>query len=187
MNKSKILLILFTGFILSFGLWSCKTTDVVEAEETVVEQEQEPKETVKEPVTTKPAKEEKKPEEPKDPPNIAFAKKLQALLEKGDVKGAIALFDKIPSELKDDLELKLVLASLYVSDGNYDMAINVADQVLAVDASNLTALEIKTLCAKANGDSSAYKAAAKAILAADPYNMSFLHSHKAHQSYLDLI
>ena len=157
MNKSKILLILFTGFILSFGLWSCKTTDVVEPEETVVEQKEEPQEVVKEPVETKPAKEQKKPEEPKDPPNIAFAKKLQALLDKGDVKGAIALFDKIPSELKDDLELKLVLASLYVSDGDYDMAINVADQVLAVDSSNLTALEIKTLCAKAKGDSTAYK------------------------------
>lgn len=174
MNKSKILLILLTGFAIAFTFWSCTTTPAPEqVDEEVLREPQEPQAEPQE-AQVKPEKTQvkpQKPEEPKDPPNIAFAKKLQALLDKGDVKGAIALFDKIPSELKDDLELKLVLASLYVSDGNYDMAINVADQVLAIDASNLTALEIKTLCAKAKGDSTAYKAAAKAILATDPYNV----------------
>ena len=83
---------------------------------------------------------------------------------------SFSFFDQLPAELKSDLDLKIVLASLYVSDGNYDMAIKVADEVLALDEGNLDALEIKTLCAKAKGDSTAYKAAAKAILATDPYN-----------------
>ena len=114
---------------------------------------------------------EKEPELPPEPAHIVFAKKLQSLLAQGRVKDAIALFDNIPEELKDDLELKLVLASLYVSAGDYDMAIKTADQVLAIDEGNLTALEIKTLCAKAKGDTNAYKDAAQQILASDPYNV----------------
>ena len=163
MKKCRILLILIAGFVFAFSFFSCKTTDTGTEEENVVSEPAE----ITEPVEVSEPVEEKIP----DPPNIAFAKQLQALLDKGNVKGAIALFDSIPEELKDDLDLKLVLASLYVSDGNYDMAIKTADEVLAVDASNLTALEIKTLCAKAKGDKSAYSAASKEILAADPYNV----------------
>ena len=121
MNKSKILVILLTGFAIAFTFWSCTTTPAPEqVDEEVLREPQEPQAESQEPqaepqeAQVKPEKTQvqPKPEEPKDPPNIAFAKKLQALLDKGDVKGAIALFEKIPSELKDDLELKLVLASL---------------------------------------------------------------------------
>ncbi len=168
----KKIVLLLAGFILLSAFWSCKSTDVEDTaapkSEVAVE---EPKEEKK-----SPAKKEEvivaepEPEPEPEPANIVFAKELQALLDKGDVKAAIALFDTIPAELKDDLDLKIVLASLYVSAANYDMAINVANQVLAIDSENLDALEIKTLCAKAKGDNSAYKIAAKAILAKDPYN-----------------
>lgn len=171
MKKSKILLIV-GALVFAFGLWSCKSTDVTEeapevvTEETVEKPEPEP---VTEPVEPElPVIEE--PEPAAEPANITFAKELQELLAKGAVKEAIALFDNIPAELKDDLELKLILASLYVSDANYDMAIVIADQVLAIDRGNLDALEIKTLCAKAKGDTKAYNDTAKAILAEDPYN-----------------
>jgi tetratricopeptide (TPR) repeat protein len=113
---------------------------------------------------------EKVPEVAPEPANIVFAKQLQVLLDQGRVKDAIALYDEIPSELAEDIDLMIVLASLYVSDSQYDMAIRTADRVLAKDPSNLSALEIKTLCAKAKGDTSAYKSASKAILAVDPYN-----------------
>ncbi len=141
----------------------CKSTDVVEGEKPA-------------PVETKEASEpekvvEKEPELPPEPVNIRFAKELQALLAQGRVKDAIALFDTIPSELADDLDLMIVLASLYVSDGQYDMAIKTADKVLIIDPENLSALEIKTLCAKAKGDNSAYSASVKQILATDPYNV----------------
>ena len=171
MKNCKILMIFVIGFVAAFTFWSCGTTPEPEQTEVV-----EPTVDVEPDKTQKPQKEpvvtETEPvaPEPVDPPNIAFAKELQALLAKGDVKGAIALFDNIPAELKDDIELKIILASLYVSDADYDMAIKVADQVLAVDAGNVDALEIKTLCAKAKGDNTAYKAAAKEILATDPYN-----------------
>ena len=164
MKKCRIFLILFAGFALVFSFFSCKSTDTGRAEEAA--QATGPEE-VTEPVKISEPEEEKIP----DPPNIAFAKQLQALLDKGDVKGAIALFDSIPPELEDDLEFKLLLASLYVSAADYDMAIQTADQVLALDAANLTALEIKTLCARAKGDKTAYNDAAKEILANDPYNV----------------
>ena len=171
MKKCRILLFL-TGLLITFGLWSCKSTDTAEQQDLSAAEPAVVSEPVKEPEAAQESApvEVTKPVEVPEPANIVFAKKLQALLAKGAVKEAIALFDEIPAELKDDLELKLVLASLYVSDANYDMAIKVADQVLAIDPSNLSALEIKTLCAKAKGDKNAYSAAAKAILAADPYN-----------------
>ncbi|MBO4640576.1 MAG: tetratricopeptide repeat protein [Treponema sp.] len=174
MKKSKILLIFLIGFIAAFSFWSCATTEGDGADAALREPQEPQTEVQSEEVALRapqePQVESQEPEPIPDPPNIVFAKQLKELLDKGDVKGAIKLFDDIPAELKDDLDLKLVLASLYVSDGNYDMAIKVADQVLAVDPSNLEALEIKTLCAKAKGDNTAYKAAAKAILATDPYN-----------------
>jgi len=114
---------------------------------------------------------EKLPEVPPEPANITFAKELQTLLAQGLVKEAIALFDTMPDELRGDLDLLLVLAALYVSDGQYDMAIATADRVLAADPGNLSALEIKTLCAKAKGDTDTYKASVDKILEADPYNV----------------
>ena len=162
MKKSRILLIVLAGLAFAFIFSGCKTTPA--ADNPVDSTVPEPVEGVEEP-------EPQAEPEPPDPPNIAFAKKLQALLAAGDVKGAIALFDSIPEELEDDLDLRLVLASLYVSAADYDMAIKTADEVLAVDEGNLTALEIKTLCAKAKGDKTAYSDAAKQILASDPYNV----------------
>lgn len=134
-----------------------------------------------EPVQTEkeaPVVEEKKPEKkveekkPEDPPNVKFAKKLQELLEKGDTEGAIALFQDMPSELKDDVELKLLLGALYYSTNSYDDAIKVANEVLETEPSNLDALELISLCNRAKGDKTAYKATAEKILATDPYNTS---------------
>ena len=168
MKKCKILMIFLIGFVAAFTFWSCGTTP--SPEQTEVTEPTEVVEPTEVPELVEGQTEEVVLPEPQDPPNIAFAKQLKELLDKGDVKAAIALFDTIPPELKDDIELKIVLASLYVSDADYDMAIKVADEVLAIDPENLDALEIKTLCAKAKGDSTTYKAAAKAILATDPYN-----------------
>ena len=119
------------------------------------------------PVVTK--KEPAKPE-PNDPPNVKFVKQLQALLEKGDTEGAIAHFDSIPASLKDDLELKNLLGALYYSNGQYDEGIATANDILAVDAQNMDALELISMCTRAKGDKKAYKEASDKILAADPYN-----------------
>ena len=161
MIKSKILLILAAGAILTTlaGLTGCVSTP---AAEEIPQKEVTKAETKKEP--------EKK--EPEDPPNVKFAKQLQILLEKGDIKGAIAHFGSIPLSLKDDIELKNLLGALYYSDTQYDNAIATAEEVLVIQPENMDALELISLCNQAKGDKKAYKETSERILAADPYNAS---------------
>ncbi len=162
--KSKFLLILAAGALFAaVFVTGCATAPKTEKTE-------EPKQEVSKAEPKKETKKETKKKEPEDPPNVKFVKQLQALLEKGDTKGAIAHFDSIPSSLKDDLELKNLLAALYYSDGQYDNAIAVANEILAVDANNMDALELISMCAKAKGDKKGYKEASDKILATDPYN-----------------
>lgn len=112
----------------------------------------------------------KQREEPKDPPNVEFAKQLQAFLEKGDTKGAIAHFANIPAELSEDIELKLLLGALYYSDAQFDNAIYVANEVLEKDPGNMDALELISMANYSKGDKKAYSATASQILKADPNN-----------------
>ncbi len=110
--------------------------------------------------------------EPEDPPNIQFAKKLQAELEKNNTKGAIALFEEIPESLKDDQDLKLLLGALYISDSQYDNAINVGNEVLETNPTNSDALELISHAQRAKGDSKSYKATLNKILEKEPYNVT---------------
>ena len=160
-NKSKLLLILAAGALLTTTVFitGCASTPAQETE-------QKPEVT-----KTEPKKEEKK-KEPEDPPNVKFVKQLQTLLQKGDTKGAIAHFADIPSSLKDDIELKNLLGALYYSDGQYDKAIETANEILAIEPDNMDALELISMSTKAKGDKAGYKAASDRILAADPYNAS---------------
>ena len=158
-NKSKLLLILSAAVILiSAAIFTgCASAPVSDTQSQPEISKNEPKK-------------ETKKKEPDDPPNVKFVKQLQALLEKGDTKGAIAHFDKIPSSLKDDIELKNLLGALYYSDTQYDNAIATANEVLSIDPDNMEALELISMCNKAKGDKAAYKATTDRILAADPYN-----------------
>ena len=122
------------------------------------------------PEAPKVSKKEPAKPEVQDPPNVKFVKQLQALLEKGDISGAISHFDSIPSSLKDDLELKNLLGALYYSDSQYDNAISTANEILAVEPENMDALELISMSTKAKGDKKGYKEVSDKILAADPYN-----------------
>nr|MCR5188101.1 hypothetical protein [Treponema sp.] len=148
---------LFTALIFT----ACGTKpapDTTEKEAPVVTEEKKPE----------PKAEQKK--EDKDPPNVKFAKELQALLEKGDTKGAIEHFSKLPKSLENDLDLKLLLGALYYSDSQFDNAIAVANQVLAIDSQNMDALELISMSNHAKGDESSYSQVANQILKQDPYN-----------------
>ena len=76
-----------------------------------------------------PVVEDKKVEEA---PNIVFAKKLRNQLENRNTEGAIALFENLPEELSGDKDLKLLLASLYYSNMEFDNASKVAVSILDV-------------------------------------------------------
>ena len=145
---------------------SCTTTKVDQTEETTVEKKVE---TQKKQVGKKV---EKKKEEPKDPPNIAFAKKLQSFLDKNQIKEAIDLFQSLPKELEKDIDFKILLASLYISDKQYDQAIEVANFILQIEPENIDAYELISLALEGKGDKAAQKANADKILEIDPYNVT---------------
>lgn len=151
MKKIKFISAIFCRTVLL--LTSCGSTPVVETEEP----SQAPEVTVT---------------QPEDPPNVKFAKALQTELENQNIKGAIALFEQIPEELKDDIELKMLLGALYYSDSQFDNAIAVAEEVLLIDSANMDALELISLCNRAKGDKKSYQETSKRILAADPNNPS---------------
>ena len=116
--------------------------------------------------------EQKKRKEPQDPPNVAFAKKLQAYLDKNQIKEAIALFDKLPKELENDLDFKIILGSLYLSDKQYDNVIAISNEVLQIDPNNLEAYELITLALDGKGDKKAKKENIDKILKIDPFNVT---------------
>lgn len=168
MIRRKLLAVLILGgtVLASVLITGCASKTPAESNEN---------ETVKtqEVTSAKPAKETpKQKKEPEDPPNIKFAKELQKYLEKGDRPGAIAHFANIPESLKDDIDLNMLLGALYYSDAQYDEAIGVANNVLAIEPDNLDAMELISLANKAKGDKAAYKATAEQILSVDPYNPS---------------
>ncbi len=106
----------------------------------------------------------------KDSPDVAFVKKVQEQLNKGNYKQAIALFDNMPSSLKDNQDLKLILASLYFSDSQYDAAKQIANEILSDNPSNMEALELLSLIAKSTGNTKENTELNKKILEKDPYN-----------------
>lgn len=159
MIKSKLFSVIAAGALLSALLLvsGCATTPATSETETL----DAPEKTITE-----------SKKEPEDPPNVKFVKQLQALLNKGDTKGAIEHFASIPSDLKDDIELKNLLGALYYSDAQYDNAIATAEEILAIEPANMDALELISMCNKAKGDRKAYKESSDRILAVDPYNAS---------------
>lgn len=146
---------------------SCTTTKVEETNQTKETTVEKKVETQKKQVEKKV---EKKKEEPKDPPNIAFAKKLQSYLDKNQIKEAIDLFQSLPKELENDIDFKILLASLYISDKQYDQAIEVANLILQTEPNNMDAYELISLALEGKGDKKAQKENADKILEIDPYN-----------------
>ena len=125
---------------------------------------------VEAPVVTEKAEEKAAEPEPEEPADVRFAKRLQTYLDRNDVRGAINCFATMPKELNDKLDLKLILGALYFSDTQYDMAEEVANAVLAIEAENVQALELLSMCARAKGDKANYKVIADKILLQEPYN-----------------
>lgn len=167
MKLRKIVFCLLVTVILA----SCATTST--ESKTSEEKSQEQKiEAPKEDAKKTPKKAEKKKEEPKDPPNVAFAKKLQNLLDNNQIKDAIALFDSIPKELENDLDFKFLLGALYLSDKQYDKCIETANAILASQPDTIEAYELISLALEGKGDKKAQKENADRILKVDPFNVN---------------
>ncbi len=66
----------------------------------------------------------------------------------------------------------ILLGSLYISDANYDEAINTANQVLTLEPGKMEAMELISIAQRAKGDRKSYKATLDQILAEDPFNVN---------------
>lgn len=111
-------------------------------------------------------------EDPKDTPEVKFAKSLRRELTSGDVKSALELFENMPEQMKDDEGLLMLQASLCVSDGQYDKAKKIADSLLEKNPEDIETLELCSVIAKASNNTMDYQKYRKMILTADPYNAS---------------
>ena len=140
---------LFCGLICSLAvlvLVSCKTVPADEnAPATSPQAEQIQKEQPTAPSQQKPAKTSSFSPE-------SFTEKLQGLLQKGDTKKALAAFDSIPAEYKDDPGLNYLHASLLLSAGDLALAREKTDRLLQKDPDSEDVRLLSAMVAKASGD-----------------------------------
>ncbi len=102
--------------------------------------------------------------------NIIFAEKLESLLEKNDMNGALLLFDSLPPELAADPELKLLKAAILVSANRIDEASKITAELLKIDGKNKDVLELNAQVALSSGNKQMVQTALKQLLASDPTN-----------------
>lgn len=102
--------------------------------------------------------------------NISFVESLQNKLESGDINGAISLYDSIPQNLANDLDLKMLKASLLISAGRYNEASDVTQELAQHPDTQKDALELDAQIATATKNSQKLKTVINQLLALDPYN-----------------
>ena len=91
------------------------------------------------------------------PPEVQFVQELQTILETGDLDKAIASFDQMPQNIKDDVNLLLIKASLLISASRLQEASDLTDLLEQREPSNIEVLEMKIVIAKARGNSSKHR------------------------------
>ena len=109
-------------------------------------------------------------QEPEVFTTVNFAQRLQKTLDEGTIEDALALFQELPPEYEDDLDMQLIYASLLVSAGKLDEASTVTDKLLASHPENSDVMMLSVMLAKASGDSTAKNAKLKELLKNDPSN-----------------
>lgn len=107
---------------------------------------------------------------PNVPPNIAFAQKLRALLNDGDINGAIALFDTADPTLLEDADLLILKASLLISAQRFPEASALVKDLLAKYPKNPDVLDIAMTLYTASGDTKNRNTLVTQVLKADPNN-----------------
>lgn len=101
---------------------------------------------------------------------VLFVEKLQAALEKGTVEDALLLFENMPENLKSNYDITLIHASLLVSANRLDEASKMVEILDQLDPGNAETLVVKSMIAKASGNSREKSKILKEIIASDPTN-----------------
>ena len=109
-------------------------------------------------------------QEPEVFTTVNFAQRLQKTLDEGTIEDALALFQELPPEYEDDLDMQLIYASLLISAGKLDESSAVTDKLLASHPEDSDVMMLAIMLAKASGDSSTKNAKLKELLKNDPTN-----------------
>lgn len=152
----------FSTLMVIFCIASC-TTNKVEPEKPAEKPE---KEIVQQPEPVPEPEPEPEPVWTKD----GFVTEIQKILKTSSVEDAIAWYSTLPEEYKDDFDLLLIKASLYLSARNFDEAKSLCRILLDREPNNSDVMELAAIIAKATGDKAGKAAQIQALLAQDPYN-----------------
>ncbi|MCR5218548.1 tetratricopeptide repeat protein [Treponema sp.] len=99
-----------------------------------------------------------------------FMEKLSKELESGSDESALALYEGLDAELKDDFSINLIKASLLTGAGKYDEALAECDHLDSVEAGRVEVMEIRLAIMDIKGDSKDRNAMLQKIIKKDPYN-----------------
>ena len=103
---------------------------------------------------------------------INFAEELQKCLMKGDVNSALKLYEDIPSNLKDDVDLKILQASLLLSVNRLNEAKAITKELKDSGNNSIDVLEVDAEIANASGKLADIQNATNVLLKADPMNVT---------------
>ena len=103
---------------------------------------------------------------------INFAEQLQNCLVKGDINAAIALYDNIPENLANDVDLKILQASLLLSVNRLNDAKAITKQLKDSGINTIDVMEVDAEIASASGKYADIQATTGALLKADPNNVT---------------
>jgi tetratricopeptide (TPR) repeat protein len=103
-------------------------------------------------------------------PRLVFGQKLQQTLIGGTVKDALALFENSPQDYAQNPQMKLLYASLLLSDNQLEKAQKITAELVAAEPKNVDALMLSALVAKAAGDTIKKQTTIKQVIALDPTN-----------------
>lgn len=103
---------------------------------------------------------------------INFAEELQKRLMGGDIDGAISLYKDIPDNLKDDVDLKILEASLLLSVNRLTEAKTIVNELKKSGHNTVEVMEVDAEIANASGKLADIQNATNALLKADPINVT---------------
>ncbi len=101
---------------------------------------------------------------------INFAEELQKSLIKGDINGAIELYKNIPENLKGDVDLRILEASLLLSANRLNEAKTIVNELKKSGHNTIEVMEVEAEIANASGNFTEIQNVTNALLKADPTN-----------------
>jgi tetratricopeptide (TPR) repeat protein len=99
-----------------------------------------------------------------------FVEKLNLVLQKGSISEALSLFDTIPENLRNDVDLRTLHGSLLLSAGKTGEAEKIASDLLAKNSKNVDVLLLNSMVAKQRNNVAKKLQFLKQIVELEPNN-----------------